>query len=58
MFPFEFPLKDLPATDSFTGAAIEEIVSGSAGNFTDFAYKIDGVRAQGPHNAAHLMMGG
>lgn len=48
----------MPATDAFTPKAIETIVNGSRGNYTDFAYKIDGARAQGPHNAAHLMMGG
>ncbi|KAB5590425.1 Tyrosinase tyrosinase: common central domain containing protein [Ceratobasidium theobromae] len=58
VFPFEFPIPDMPATDAFTPEAIKSIVNGSKGNYTDFAYKIDGVRAQGPHNAAHLMMGG
>jgi hypothetical protein len=46
------------ATQPFAPEALENIVEGSVGNFTDFAYKIDGVTAQGPHNAAHLMMGG
>jgi hypothetical protein len=41
-----------------TPEEVMKLVDGSAGNYTDFAYKLDGVRAQGPHNAAHLMMGG
>ncbi|KAG8791499.1 hypothetical protein FRC12_009030 [Ceratobasidium sp. 428] len=58
VFPFEFSKPDMPATDSFTPEALQKVVKGSRGNYTDFAYNIDGVRAQGMHNAAHLMMGG
>ncbi|KAF8602083.1 Di-copper centre-containing protein [Ceratobasidium sp. AG-I] len=57
-FPFKPLNVDLPATEAFTPKAIANIVKGSKGNYTDFAYMIDGVRAQGPHNAAHLMLGG
>ncbi|KAB5590038.1 hypothetical protein CTheo_6533 [Ceratobasidium theobromae] len=57
-FPFDFNKPDMPATDALSPEAIEGLVDGSAGNYTDFGYKLDGERAQGPHNAAHLMMGG
>ncbi|CUA78420.1 hypothetical protein RSOLAG22IIIB_07073 [Rhizoctonia solani] len=55
-FPFNFTQRDLAAPDVLAPGNIDSIVYGSVGNFTDFAYKLDGVRAQGPHNAAHLMM--
>ncbi|KAG9083366.1 hypothetical protein FRC06_004564 [Ceratobasidium sp. 370] len=58
VFPFEFLDSNMRATDAFTPSAVKAVVDGSKGNFTDFAYKMDGVRAQGMHNAAHLMMGG
>ncbi|KAG9074023.1 hypothetical protein FS749_014464 [Ceratobasidium sp. UAMH 11750] len=58
VFPFEFSKPDMPATDAFTARAVKAVVDGAKGNFTDFAYRMDGVRAQGMHNAAHLMMGG
>ncbi|QRV95102.1 tyrosinase [Ceratobasidium sp. AG-Ba] len=58
VFPLAFTTPDASSTESLTPQAIRAIVDGSAGNFTDFAYKIDGVRAQGPHNSAHIMMGG
>ncbi|CEL60110.1 Tyrosinase OS=Streptomyces antibioticus GN=melC2 PE=3 SV=2 [Rhizoctonia solani AG-1 IB] len=58
VFPFGFKAPEMHATQPFAPEALENIVEGSVGNFTDFAYKIDGVTAQGPHNAAHLMMGG
>ncbi|KAH7339050.1 Di-copper centre-containing protein [Rhizoctonia solani] len=58
IFPFGFKSPEMHATQPFAPESMENIVEGSAGNFTDFAYKIDGVTAQGPHNAAHLMMGG
>ncbi|CAE6339412.1 unnamed protein product [Rhizoctonia solani] len=58
VFPFGFNAPEMHATQPFAPEAMENIVEGSTGNFTDFAYKIDGVTAQGPHNAAHLMMGG
>ncbi|KAH7339048.1 Di-copper centre-containing protein [Rhizoctonia solani] len=57
-FPFNFTQRELAAPDVLTQGKIDGIVYGSVGNFTDFAYKLDGVRAQGPHNAAHLMMPG
>ncbi|KAF8602082.1 Di-copper centre-containing protein [Ceratobasidium sp. AG-I] len=57
-FPFTPYDVNLPAPQAFTPEIMDSIVSGSTGNFTDFAYKIDGRRAQGPHNAAHLMTGG
>ncbi|CAE6488706.1 unnamed protein product [Rhizoctonia solani] len=57
-FPFNFTQRELAAPDVLTPENIDSIVAGSVGNFTDFAFKIDGVRAQGPHNAAHLMMPG
>ncbi|KEP50119.1 tyrosinase tyrosinase: common central domain protein [Rhizoctonia solani 123E] len=58
VFPFGFKAPEMHATQPFAPETMEKIIEGSAGNFTDFAYKIDGVTAQGPHNAAHLMMGG
>ena len=55
MFPFEFTQPDLYATDTFTPAKIDEIVNGFLGDYVGFAAHMDGVRAQGMHNAAHLM---
>ncbi|CAE7097944.1 unnamed protein product [Rhizoctonia solani] len=57
-FPFNFTQRELAAPDVLTPENIDKLVYGSVGNFTDFAYKLDGARAQGPHNAAHLMMPG
>ncbi|CCO37850.1 hypothetical protein BN14_12010 [Rhizoctonia solani AG-1 IB] len=57
-FPFNFTQRELAAPDVLTPGKIEAIVNGSPGNFTNFAYELDGVRAQGPHNAAHLMLPG
>ncbi|KAG8793439.1 hypothetical protein FRC12_002735 [Ceratobasidium sp. 428] len=57
-FPFDFTKPNMSAPETFTPAIIHSIVTGSIGNFTDFAYKIDGEWAQGPHNAAHLMIKG
>ncbi|KAG9120719.1 hypothetical protein FRC07_003667, partial [Ceratobasidium sp. 392] len=57
-FPFDFANPNMSANTTFTPKAVRKVVDGSKGNFTDFAYKIDGKRAQGMHNAAHLMMGG
>ncbi|KAG8739701.1 hypothetical protein FRC10_005262 [Ceratobasidium sp. 414] len=42
VFPFEFLKPDMRATDAFTPSAIKAVVGGSKGNFTDFAYKMDG----------------
>ncbi|CAE6388132.1 unnamed protein product [Rhizoctonia solani] len=58
VFPFAFGVPEMNATQPLAPESMENIVDGSAGNYTDFAYKLDGVTAQGPHNAAHLMMGG
>ncbi|CUA78419.1 tyrosinase [Rhizoctonia solani] len=58
VFPFAFEVPELDATQPLSPESMRKIVGGSAGNYTDFAYKLDGVAAQGPHNAAHLMMGG
>ncbi|KAF8684695.1 Di-copper centre-containing protein [Rhizoctonia solani] len=55
VFPFEFTTPDLLAADTFTPAKITEIVNGFSGDFIGFAAHMDGVRAQGMHNAAHLM---
>ncbi|KAG8732279.1 hypothetical protein FRC11_014696, partial [Ceratobasidium sp. 423] len=55
IFPFQFTEPDLLATDTFTPAKIDEIVTGFPGDFVGFAAHMDGVRAQGMHNAAHLM---
>ncbi|QRW22377.1 tyrosinase [Rhizoctonia solani] len=57
-FPFNFPDRELAAPNVLAPDNINAIINGSVGNYTDFAFKIDGVRAQGPHNAAHLMMPG
>ncbi|KAF8753920.1 Di-copper centre-containing protein [Rhizoctonia solani] len=57
-FPFNFPHRELAAPNVLAPDNINAIINGSVGNYTDFAFKIDGVRAQGPHNAAHLMMPG
>ncbi|CAE6448973.1 unnamed protein product [Rhizoctonia solani] len=55
VFPFEFTLPDLYAYETFTPAKIDEIVNGFVGDYVGFAAHMDGVRAQGMHNAAHLM---
>ncbi|KAH7339062.1 Di-copper centre-containing protein [Rhizoctonia solani] len=55
VFPFEFTTPDLLASDTFTPAKIDEIVNGFPGDYVGFAAHMDGVRAQGMHNAAHLM---
>ncbi|QRV80542.1 tyrosinase [Ceratobasidium sp. AG-Ba] len=57
-FPFPFPNPDMPATAAFTPAKVDELVGGSAGDYKNFQYMMDGVSAQGMHNAAHLMMRG
>ncbi|CUA78326.1 hypothetical protein RSOLAG22IIIB_13082 [Rhizoctonia solani] len=56
--PFSFTQRELPASEVLAPANIDRIVYGSVGNYTDFGYEIDGVKAQGPHNAGHLMMPG
>jgi tyrosinase len=55
VFPFEFTTPDILASSTFTPAKITEIVTGFVGDFVGFAAHMDGVRAQGMHNAAHLM---
>ncbi|CCO36484.1 hypothetical protein BN14_10620 [Rhizoctonia solani AG-1 IB] len=55
VFPFEFTTPDMLASSTFTPAKITEIVTGFVGDFVGFAAHMDGVRAQGMHNAAHLM---
>ncbi|KAB5590455.1 Tyrosinase tyrosinase: common central domain containing protein [Ceratobasidium theobromae] len=57
-FEFDFLYPNMIAMEAFNPEAIESIIDGSKGNFTDFAYKVDGARAQGPHNAVHLMLPG
>ncbi|QRV95097.1 tyrosinase [Ceratobasidium sp. AG-Ba] len=57
-FPFTFTDVEMSASMAFMPEKIDELVMGSAGNYTDFQYKMDGERAQGMHNAAHLMMQG
>ncbi|KEP50120.1 tyrosinase tyrosinase: common central domain protein [Rhizoctonia solani 123E] len=58
VFPFSFTHRDLSAPTVLDPKNIDSIVNGSKGNFTDFAYKLDGAKAQGPHNAAHMMLPG
>jgi tyrosinase len=60
-FPFSDPTK--LATAAFTPSEIEFITTHFTGNYTDFQAYMDGVtsengRAEGMHNAAHLMMEG
>ena len=43
------------ATDALTPAVVQEIIDTHVGNYTTFQAAMDGVRAQGMHNAAHLM---
>ncbi|KAJ1302867.1 hypothetical protein OPQ81_003167 [Rhizoctonia solani] len=56
VFPFQFTTPDLLASATFTPAKIDEIVNGFPGDFVGFTAHMDGERAQGMHNAAHLMM--
>ncbi|QRV80544.1 tyrosinase [Ceratobasidium sp. AG-Ba] len=57
-FPFAFKDHEMTAATTFAPERVEELIAGSAGNYTDFQSKMDGDRAQGMHNAAHLMMQG
>ncbi|KAG8698039.1 hypothetical protein FRC09_007472 [Ceratobasidium sp. 395] len=56
VFPFAFLYPNLLATDTLTPEKVQAVVKGTPGNYTAMAYAIDGIRAQGMHNAAHLMM--
>ncbi|CUA78410.1 hypothetical protein RSOLAG22IIIB_07063 [Rhizoctonia solani] len=55
VFPFQFTQPDLYATETFTPAKLDEIMNGFRGDYARFAAHVGGVRAQGMHNAAHLM---
>ncbi|CEL59050.1 hypothetical protein RSOLAG1IB_09037 [Rhizoctonia solani AG-1 IB] len=54
-FSFKFTTPDVLACSTITPAKISEIVTGFMGDYVEFAAHMDGVRAQGMHNAAHLM---
>ncbi|KAG8791500.1 hypothetical protein FRC12_009031 [Ceratobasidium sp. 428] len=56
VFPFAFLYPNLLATATFTPEKVRAVVKGTPGNYTAMAYAIDGIRAQGMHNAAHIMM--
>ncbi|QRW09348.1 tyrosinase [Ceratobasidium sp. AG-Ba] len=54
VFPFAFENPDMKATDAFTPTQVHNITHSFPGNFVGFAAYMDGWRAQGMHNAAHL----
>lgn len=56
IFPFNFTYPDKYAVDAFTPAEVSYIINNFSGDFVEFAAYLDGKRAQGMHNAAHLMM--
>ncbi|KAG9108527.1 hypothetical protein FRC07_008434 [Ceratobasidium sp. 392] len=58
IFPFEYPKKDMVATDTATPQAINTLVESFEGDFNAFAAAVEGPRAQGLHNAMHLSLGG
>ncbi|KAF8342262.1 Di-copper centre-containing protein [Cantharellus anzutake] len=58
IFPFTFNNPNLQANTTQTPQEWKKLVIGSTGNYTDFQYAVDGVRAEGLHNAAHLSIGG
>ncbi|QRW09343.1 tyrosinase [Ceratobasidium sp. AG-Ba] len=58
IFPFPIQDRDVPVSAVITPQKVEELVMGSAGNYTNFQYMLDGVNAQGVHSTPHLMVGG
>ncbi|KAG9079785.1 hypothetical protein FS749_008244 [Ceratobasidium sp. UAMH 11750] len=54
IFPFDFANPNKKASDAFTPAEMSYIENNFSGDFVSFAAYMDGVRAQGMHNAAHL----
>ncbi|KAK7688337.1 hypothetical protein QCA50_008709 [Cerrena zonata] len=58
IFPFAFDKPEKLATSAFTPEEVHFIITNFVGNYTDFQAYMDGVRAEGMHNAAHLMMDG
>ena len=53
--PFTFPKRDFEANTTQTPKEWKKLVTGYVGNYTAFQYAVDGVRAEGLHNAAHLV---
>ncbi|QRV95100.1 tyrosinase [Ceratobasidium sp. AG-Ba] len=58
IFPFPIQDRDVPVSAVITPQKVDELVMGSAGNYTNFQYMLDGVNAQGVHSAPHLVVGG
>lgn len=56
IFPFDFTYPDKYAVEAFTPTEVKYIINNFSGDFVGFAAYLDGQRAQGMHNAAHLMM--
>ncbi|KAG8733898.1 hypothetical protein FRC12_018712 [Ceratobasidium sp. 428] len=54
IFPFAFANPNKKATDAFTPSEVAYVINNFSGDFEGFAAYIDGVTAQGMHNAAHL----
>ncbi|KDQ13283.1 hypothetical protein BOTBODRAFT_66799 [Botryobasidium botryosum FD-172 SS1] len=58
IFPFSFNLPYKDANDTQTLDEWNKIITSFVGNYTAFQEYVDGVRAEGLHNAAHLSLGG
>ncbi|KAG9122128.1 hypothetical protein FRC07_001630 [Ceratobasidium sp. 392] len=54
IFPFDFQDPTKTASSAFTPAEVQHIITHFPGDYFHFAYYMDGVSAQGMHNAAHL----
>jgi len=55
---FTFNKPNFQANTTQTPKEWNKLVTGHTGNYTAFQYAVDGVRAEGLHNAAHLSLGG
>ena len=58
IFPFEFNEPEKLAVTAISPEEVKFITTNFVGNYSEFQAYMDGVRAQGMHNAAHLMMEG
>ncbi|KAF8342253.1 Di-copper centre-containing protein [Cantharellus anzutake] len=56
--PFTFRKPHLQANTTLTPKEWKRLVTGFTGNYSAFQYMVDGVRWQGMHSAAHLIIGG
>lgn len=58
IFPFEYPNKTLFANETATHDAMQNIINSFRGDADSFFASMEGIRAQGVHNAVHLSIGG